>query len=304
VTGSAGPAAALAVLANPAAGRGRPGRLLPEVLARLGGAGRPVRVLEAVDAASAEQAARAAVAGGAPALVTVGGDGTVHIGLQAVAGSGVPFGIVPAGTGNDFAAAVGAPSDPLAAADAVAAALCAGRVRPFDLARLDAADGRRRWFGAVLGAGFDTLVNERANVMRLPRGPRRYDLAILLELARLRPRRYTITLDGVAQTVDAVLVAVANTASYGGGMRICPDADPTDGLLDVTIAGRVGRLTLLALRPKVYEGSHVTHPLVSTYRARTVELAADGITAYADGERAFPLPVSVTCVPGALSLLA
>jgi diacylglycerol kinase (ATP) len=297
-------AAPLAVLANPAAGRGRPGRLLPDVLARLRAAGLPVRVLEAVDAASAEEAAQAAVAGGAAALVTVGGDGTVHIGLQAVAGSGVPFGIVPAGTGNDFAAAVGVPADPLAAADVVAAALGAGRTRAVDLARLHAADGRCRWFGAVLGAGFDTLVNERANRMRHPRGPRRYDLAIVLELARLRPRRYTITLDGVPQTVDAVLVAVANTASYGGGMRICPDADPTDGLLDVTIGGRVGRLTLLKIKPRVYEGSHVTHPLVSTFRARTVGLAADGITAYADGERAFPLPVSVTCVPGALALLA
>jgi diacylglycerol kinase (ATP) len=296
--------APLAVLANAAAGRGRPGRLLPGILSRLGSAGHPVRVLEAVDAASAEEAARAAVAGGATALVTVGGDGTVHIGLQAVAGSGVPFGIVPAGTGNDFAAAVGVPADPLTAAGAIAAALGTGRTRAVDLARLRAADGRCRWFGAVLGAGFDTLVNERANVMRFPRGPRRYDLAILLELARLRPRRYTLTLDGVPQAVDAVLVAVANTASYGGGMRICPDADPTDGLLDVTIGGRVGRLALLTIKPRVYEGSHVTHPLVSTYRARPVDLAADGITAYADGERAFPLPVSVTCVPGALALLA
>jgi len=296
--------APLAVLANPAAGRGRPGRLLPDVLARLGAAGCPVRVLDAVDAASAEEAARMAVTDGAAALVTVGGDGTVHIGLQAVAGSGVPFGIVPAGTGNDFAAAVGVPTDPLAAADAVAAALRAGRTRALDLGRLAASDGRQRWFGAALGAGFDTLVNERANRMRFPRGPRRYDLAILFELARLRPRRYTITLDGQPRTVDAVLVAVANTASYGGGMRICPDADPTDGLLDVTIAGRVGRLTLLKIKPRVYEGSHVTHPLVSTFRAKVVDLAAEGITGYVDGERAFPLPVSVTCVPGALALLA
>jgi diacylglycerol kinase (ATP) len=220
--------------------------------------------------------------------------------LQVVAGTGVPLGIVPAGTGNDFARAVGVPDDPLAAADAIAHA--AG-TRPVDLARMTDADGRTRWFGAVLGAGFDAVVNERANAMRFPRGPRRYDLAVLAELARLRPRRYTLTLDGVSQTIDAVLVAVGNTESYGGGMRICPAADPTDGLLDVVVAGRMGRLTLMKIKPRVYRGSHVDHPLVSCFQARTVTLAAAGITAYADGERAFPLPVTVTCVPGALSLL-
>jgi diacylglycerol kinase (ATP) len=294
----------LAVLANPAAGRGRIGRLLPDLLARLAGAGAQVRVLEASDAARAEEACRAAVASGAGALVAVGGDGTVHTALQAVAGTSVPLGIVAAGTGNDFAAAVDVPLDPVAAADAVAAAFAAGRTRLVDLAHMRGADGRTRWYGAVLAAGFDAIVNERANAMRFPRGPRRYDLAILGELARLRPRRYTLRLDGVEHTVDAVLVAVGNTASYGGGMRICPAADPTDGLLDVVVAGAAGRLTLLRIKPRVYRGTHVDHPLVSVFRARTVELEGEGIIGYADGERTFPLPVTVTCVPGALTLLA
>jgi diacylglycerol kinase (ATP) len=291
----------LGVLANPAAGRGL-GRLLPGVLARLGNAGRPVRVLEADGAAQAERACHEAVADGVAALVAVGGDGTIHTALQAVAGTGVPLGIVPAGTGNDFATAVGIPLDPTAAADAVATAVASGLARPVDLARMTTADGRGRWFGAVLGAGFDAVVNERANAMRFPRGPRRYDLAVLAELARLRPRRYTLRLDGQEHTLDAVLVAVGNTASYGGGMRICPDADPTDGLLDVVVAGAIGRLTLMRIKPQVYRGSHVGHPLVSAFRARTVDIDAEGITCYADGERAFALPVTVTCVPGALTL--
>jgi diacylglycerol kinase (ATP) len=294
----------LAVLANPAAGRGRLGRLLPDVLARLGGAGAQVRLLEAPDADRAEDACRAAVAGRAAALVAVGGDGTVHTALQAVAGTSVPLGIVPAGTGNDFAAEVGLPVDPLAAAEAVATALAAGRTRALDLANMRSEDGQTRWFGAVLGAGFDAIVNERANAMRFPRGPRRYDLAILAELARLRPRRYTLRLDGVEHTVDAVLVAVGNTASYGGGMRICPAADPGDGLLDVVVAGAAGRLTLMRIKPQVYRGTHVEHPMVTSFRARTVELDCEGIIGYADGERAFPLPVTITCVPGALTLLA
>ncbi|SBT41933.1 diacylglycerol kinase [Micromonospora auratinigra] len=297
------PPGPVAVLANPTAGRGRHRGLLPRLLDRLAHAARPVRLLEATGPAEAEAACRAAVADGAGALVAVGGDGTVHRALQAVAGTAVPFGPVPAGTGNDFAVETGFPADPLAAVAVIVDALRAGRTRSVDLARLTAADGTERWYGAVLAAGFDAIVNERANRMRWPRGPRRYDLAILVELARLRPRRYRLSLDGEPQEVDAVLVAVGNAASYGGGMRICPDADPTDGLLDVVVGGRFDRRTLLRVKPRIYRGTHVTHPLVRTYRARTVELSAEGITTYVDGERAFDLPVRVSAVPAAVRLL-
>ncbi|MFF5073251.1 diacylglycerol kinase family protein [Micromonospora olivasterospora] len=293
----------VAVLANPTAGRGRHRGLLPRLLDRLAESGRPVRLLEAGTAAEAEVVCHQAVADGIAALVTVGGDGTVHRGLQAVAGTAVRFGPVPAGTGNDFAADTGFPADPLAAVEVIAAALRDGRSRPVDLARLTGPDGATRWYGAVLAAGFDAIVNERANRMRFPRGPRRYDLAILVELARLRPRRYALRLDGRPLDVDAALVAVGNTASYGGGMRVCPDADPTDGLLDVVIGGRFDRRTLIRVKPRIYQGAHVRHPLVSTHRARTVELSAEGITTYADGERALALPVTVTAVPGAVRLL-
>ncbi|MDG4797458.1 diacylglycerol kinase [Micromonospora sp. WMMD1082] len=293
----------VAVLANPTAGRGRHRGLLPDLLDRLSAAGRPVRLLRAGSATEAESACRAAVADGAVALVAVGGDGTVHRAVQAVAGTPVPFGPVPAGTGNDFAVETGYPADPRAAMDVIAAALREGRRRPVDLARMTGTDGTVRWYGAVLAAGFDAIVNERANRMRWPRGPRRYDLAILLELARLRPRRYTLTLDGERIEVDAVLVAVGNGASYGGGMRICPDADPTDGLLDVLVGGRFDRRTLIRVKPRIYAGTHVAHPLVHTYRARTVTLSATGITTYADGERSLRLPVTITATPQALHLL-
>ncbi|GAB3936672.1 hypothetical protein GCM10027614_13560 [Micromonospora vulcania] len=185
----------------------------------------------------------------------------------------------------------------------IADALRAGRTHPVDLARMTGTDGTERWYGAVLAAGFDAICNERANRMRWPRGPRRYDLAILVELARLRPRRYTLRLDGVPHELDAVLVAVGNCPTYGGGMRICPDADPTDGLLDVVVAGRVNRRTLIRVKPRIYQGTHISHPLVSSYRARTVELTAEGITTYADGERSLDLPVTISAVPGALRLL-
>lgn len=297
------PAGTVAVLANPTAGRGRHRNLVPAVLERLRAGGRPVRLLRAETAGQAQAACHAAVADGAAALVTVGGDGTVHLALQAVAGTSVPFGPVPAGTGNDFAAQTGFPADPLAAVELIAAALAAGRSHPVDLARITTPDGGERWYGAVLAAGFDAIVNERANRMRWPRGPRRYDVAIMIELARLRARRYTMRLDGQAYELDAVLLAVGNCASYGGGMRICPEADPADGLLDVVLAGPVSRTTLVRIKPRVYQGTHVSHPAVRSYRARTVELAAEGIIGYADGERIGPLPMTITAVPGAVRLL-
>lgn len=293
----------VAVLGNPTAGRGRHRDLLPAVVARLAAGGRAVRALDARTRQEAAGAVTAAVADGAGAVVAVGGDGTVHLALQAVAGRGVPLGVVPAGTGNDFATALGLPGEPFAATDLVARALAAGRTRAVDLALLTGAAGERLWYGAVLAAGFDAIVNERANRMRFPRGPRRYDVAIVAELLRLRARRYTLTLDGVPHEVDAVLVAVGNTASYGGGMRIVPAADPADGLLDVVVGGRLSAAQVVRLKPRLYAGTHVSHPLVTEYRASTVELAGADVVGYADGERACPLPVAITAVPGALTLL-
>ncbi|WP_432825402.1 diacylglycerol kinase [Dactylosporangium sp. CA-092794] len=299
----------IALLANPTAGKGRRAGLLPAVVERLREGGAAVTVLpgtldgarRAVD--EARDAARRAVDEGCDALVAMGGDGTVHLGLQAVAGTGVPFGIVPAGTGNDFAVRLGLPASPVAAAGVAADALRDGGRRAIDLARAVGADGTAVWFGAVLAAGFDAFVNERANRMRWPRGAQRYNRAIVEELLTLRPRRYTMCLDGVKSEFDSVLVAVGNTESYGGGFRIAPGADPTDGLLDVVVAEPLGRLTLMRLRPRVLKGTHVHDRRVTVHRARTVELDSAGVTAYADGERISPLPVAITCVPGALTLL-
>ncbi|KUL27953.1 diacylglycerol/lipid kinase family protein [Actinoplanes awajinensis] len=293
----------IAVLANPRAGRGRHRGVLPGVVQALGAAGHPVRLLEADSGTAAEQACHRAVDGGAVALVAVGGDGTVHRVLQAVAGRAVGFGVVPGGTGNDFASAVGVPHDPLQSAEGIAAALVADRDHRIDAVRTADAAGRERWFCAVLAAGFDALVNDRANRMVWPRGPRRYDLAILLELARLRARTYTLEVDGEVRTVRAEIVAVGNAASYGGGMRILPDADPADGLLDVIWASPLGRTGLTRLKPRLRGGTHVTDPRVHLLRGRHVRVVADGIIGYADGERLGPLPLDMKVVPGAIRLL-
>src|SRR5262245_29259474 len=192
IAGHGAVAGAVAVLVNPTAGRGRHRDLVQQVLSALRTSGRDIRTLEAANVAEADAACRSAMADRAGALVAVGGDGTVHVAVQAVAGTSVPFGIVPAGTGNDFATELGVPAQPVAAARAGAGALRTGRPRPVDLAQMNGPDGYQRWFAAVLGAGFDAIVNERANAMRWPKGPRRYDLAIFAELLRLRPRHYRI----------------------------------------------------------------------------------------------------------------
>jgi diacylglycerol kinase (ATP) len=293
----------LAVLLNPTAGRGRHRGVLDAVLDRLRTSGAALELITPERAEAVPKACRTALDAGAGALVAVGGDGTVHLGLQAVAGTDVPFGIVPAGTGNDIATNLGLPKTPVAAAEAVAQAVRTGGRRTVDLGRAETADGTVRWFAGVLGAGFDALVNERANRMRYPKGPRRYDVAIVQEMLTLRPRPYALGFDDRTEARNAVLVAVANTGAYGGGYRICPDADAGDGLLDVVVGGEFTRAGLLRILPRVRQGTHLGHPLVTSYRAARVTVDAPGIVAYADGERIGPLPLTATAVRDALTLL-
>ncbi|CAA9228767.1 MAG: Diacylglycerol kinase-related protein [uncultured Blastococcus sp.] len=288
----------VAVLVSPLAGRGRGAQLAVEVLAAFRDAGFTPRLLDATSGAAAERQARDAVAAGTRAVVAVGGDGTVHAALQAVAGTTTPLALVPAGTGNDLVRALGGPLDPVAAARAAAADLEAGINRTMDAGR-----SGDRWWATVLCCGFDSAVSDRANRMRWPRGRRRYDVAVLAELARLRPRELTLVLDGESQTLPITMVAVGNTAWYGGGMKICPGADPTDGLFDVTVVGASTRLELMRTKPRLTEGTHVGHPSVSVFRASRVELSCPGVTTYADGEPVAPLPAVAECVPGALTVI-
>ncbi|MDW6063952.1 diacylglycerol kinase [Streptomyces sp. FXJ1.4098] len=296
----------ITLLVNPTAGRGRGALAARPAVQTLRGCGFTVRTVVGADAAEALRRARDAVAGGTGALVAVGGDGMVSLALQAVAGTGTPLGVIAVGGGNDFARATGLPiQDPGAAARLIAASLKGDGGREVDLGRVDNL-GRVGdvWFGTVLASGFDSRVNERGNRMRRPRGRLRYDLAMLAELAALKPVRYRMSLDGGPQReVEATLIAVGNGTSYGGGMRICARAVLDDGLFDITVVGPCSRTTLLTVFPRVYRGTHLGHRVVTTHRAASVSLAAEGLTAYADGERLGPLPLTATAVPGAVRLL-
>jgi diacylglycerol kinase (ATP) len=295
----------ITLLVNPTAGRGRGAQAAEPAADTMRRYGFSVRTLVGVDAPDALRRARKAVTDGTGALIAVGGDGMANLALQAVAGTGTPLGVIAVGTGNDFARATGLPvRDPVAASRLFADALKDGHTRSVDLGRVTCADGTERWFGCVLASGFDSRVNDRANRMRWPTGPRRYDLAILAELAALRAVPYRITLDdGTPWEVAATLVAVGNGPSYGGGMRICAGATLDDGLLDVTVVGECSRTTLLRVFPRVYKGTHLSHPSVTVHRVRSITLAAEDVTGYADGEPAGPLPLTAQSVPEAARLL-
>ncbi|MFE9094673.1 diacylglycerol kinase [Streptomyces sp. NPDC007264] len=291
----------LTLFVNPTAGRGRGARAAQPAASALRAAGFSVRTILGDSPEDALTRARGAVRDGTGALIAVGGDGMANLALQAVAGTRTPLGLVAVGTGNDFARALGLPvRDPAAAGRLIADALTGDRLREIDLGRVG-----DRWFGTVLASGFDSRVNDRGNRMAWPTGRLKYDLAMLAELAAFRPFPYRITLDGgEVREVEATLVAVGNGSSYGGGMRICPGADPADGLFDITVVGDCGRATLLTVFPRVYRGTHIEHPKVTVHRAARVDLAADGITGYADGEPLGPLPLTARCIPRAVRVAA
>jgi diacylglycerol kinase (ATP) len=292
----ASPSPEIAFLTNPSAGRGKGRRARDIAVPRLRAAGLVVRSIEGRDAHEALDLARQSVADGIAGLVVCGGDGLVHLGAQAVAETGVPLGIVPAGTGNDVARYLDLPrTDPAAAADVV----IAGGRRTLDLARTG-----DTYFVTVLAAGFDAVVNERANAMTWPRGQMRYNLATIAELRTFSPLSYTLDLDGQAHEVEAMLVAVGNGPSFGGGLRITEGALLDDGLLDVVVIRPMSKLGLVRAYPKLFKGTHVTLPEYEHHRVKQVTVSTPGIIAYADGERLGPLPVTVEAVSGALEVFA
>jgi len=228
--------------------------------------------------------------GNCEGVVCVGGDGLAHLVLQVVVPRSIAFAVIPAGTGNDIARALGwSLEDSTKYLDHITT----NQASAIDLGNVDS-----EWFAAILSTGFDSVVNEKANAMVWPRGQQRYNLAIALELPRFTPIEYQITTDTRTFTTEAMLIAIANGRSYGGGMLVCPHAKLHDGLFDVMILRPVSKIEFLKVFPRVFSGSHITHPAVEIFRTKKITLAADAI-AYADGERIGPAPVSAECIAGA-----
>lgn len=296
----------IGVVINPTAGAGRAASAGTHTLSALRDRGHDVVDLSTDDAASAERGAREAVRGGAlDALVVVGGDGMVHLGVNACAGTGVPLGIVAAGSGNDTARALGLARHDVAASveDMVRAWSCP---RLVDAAHVTPAD---RWFVGVLSAGLDAAVSARAQADTRRSGTWRYVRAVAAELARFRPYGYRVTSAERVWEEPGTLVAVANGPAIGGGVRIAPTAVLDDGWLDVVLAPAFTRARAARIFPGMYRGRHLQVAGIETYRTRDVVLEPTGAgatppRACADGEDVGPLPQRVQIHAGALAILA
>jgi diacylglycerol kinase (ATP) len=281
----------LLLLANPTSGGGKGAKLKVEVMARLKLLGKEFTDISGTSYESAlvnlRESKKQYQSG---VVIVIGGDGMVHLAIQELANSDFAMLLIPGGTGNDFARSAGLSIDkPLEALDR-------GLREPVQRVDLGRVNGR--FFAEILSTGFDSLVNERANRIHW-QSKRKYDLAMLLELPLFKPLEYQIQLDTQEFSTEAMLIAVANGASYGGGMKVCPDASLTDGFFDVMILEPVSKFEFLRVFPKVFKGTHITHPRVRIERARSVKISAPAV-AYADGERIGPLPIKAEIVPNSL----
>ena len=289
------------MVVNPASGRGRAARALPKVQQFLASIPGGAELIVSEGPEQPAKLARDAADGGAEIVAAMGGDGMVGVVGAALVGTGAALGIIPTGTGNDFAGALGyAKRKPLEGA----ALLSRPTLREIDVARVRWG-GAERLFLNVAGCGFDSEVNDAANRMRSRvQGTAKYVAAVLKTLPGFQAGRFEVDADGTHHTLPGMMIAVGNGVSYGGGMRITPNASLTDGLLDVTVIGAMRKGAFLRAFPTVFRGTHVRHPKVTTLRGARIAIEADrGFEVYADGEHVGPLPVTFEVVPKALRVV-
>ena len=289
----------IGLIINPTSGKGN-GKVHGELAKKTFiEAGMDVLDLSAESFEAARVKAEAAIkAGKLDALVVAGGDGMAHLGVNLCAGTDLPMGLIACGTGNDAARTLGLPVVDGAAGARV---IMENITRRIDLGH-GANEDRDFYFFGSLSAGFDAVVNARANKWSWPKGPSRYILAMLRELAVFKPLKYTAVVDGVKREIEAMLCAVANSRSFGGGMLIAPEASIEDGELDLFIVHPLSRPAFLKMFPKVYTGGHVTHPAVEIVRAKHLSINAGNVPTFADGEYVGSKPVTIKVAPQTLNV--
>ncbi len=280
------------LLANPASGTADEGDRAA-VSRQITAAGHRVIDVTGGSSAASHTAVERIVGEGAERLVIVGGDGLVHLAIQAVAGTQTVLGLVPQGTGNDFVRALGLLDLPLR--EQVDAALSDG-------VAVDALRTTHGWVATVATLGFAGDVTARANAMSWPRGESVYSVATVLQLPRLRQLELIFTVDGVAEATSTTMLSIGNTKYFGGGMKICPGAVPVGGYFEATTISGVGRLTFLRVFPRVFKGTHVERDEVAVRIGRSGRLEGDAVDLWGDGERLGPLPVDFEIVAGAIQV--
>ena len=263
-------------IVNPAAGRGRGAALVADLPARCERHGITADVRVTSASREAIRIARGAAESGARLVVAVGGDGTAHEVVNGLAGTDAVFGLLPFGSGNDLALALGIPDDP----DAALAVLANGRDARIDLGRFEDV-----WFANSVGVGFEAQVTIESRKIRGLRGFAIYLAAVLKALARLRCPRMELRIDGEPFDGPRLLVSVGNGPRVGGGFLLTPDARNDDGILDLCLVDAVGRLRALRILPKAISGTHTTDPRITMLRGRRIEIRSpDGFPFHADGE--------------------
>jgi diacylglycerol kinase (ATP) len=293
------PPAPVVVVANPSAGRGKAGRLIGSVGRRLHEAGIDHEVRISSSAEDLERRAREAAEEGTKVVAALGGDGSVGLAANGLLGTGAALAILPSGTADDFASSIG-----IRKLDAAVRAIADANIVPIDVVRVTAGATTRHYV-ALAGCGFDSEVNEAANAMRIKLGGTgTYVAALVKTLSRFTPAAFRIELDDEVVEGPHMLVVVGNSISYGGGMKVTPDASIVDGVLDVCLLRAMSKTAFVRAFPRVFRGTHVSHPAVRMARARRVKVEADRrVMVYADGERVGPAPAVFEVLPGALPMI-
>jgi len=293
----------LGVLVNPAANRGRGGQIGDQVFELLQRAGIPAINLTSDSALQAKEKSQLAIsAQEISGVIAVGGDGTTQLGVNICVPNQVPLGIVPAGTGNDQARELNIKlGDPAAAVENIIDSL--STPRRVDVMKVVTTD-REFWSFGSVSAGFDALCAKTANGLKWPKGPNSYIAAMLIELPKFKSIEYSITVDGEHRKFRAMLCGVANVKNFGGGMKISPASEVSDGELEVFILHEVSRPRLLKIFPTVYKGEHTRFPEVEIFKARSIRIENDSYPMSADGEIVGTAPFGVEIHPGGLQVFS
>lgn len=292
-------------IVNSAAGGGAAKRRAPKALNALRSAGFDIETHATLRPGHATAIARRAWAEGYRRFLSIGGDGTTYEvvnGLFPVEGEGRPrLGILPLGTGNSFLRDFG-----ITSADQALRAVLSRQARRIDVVRVDHADGVLHYVN-LLSVGFSARVGDLTNRRFKRLGMAGYAVAVALSVARLEPERFALRADGAAET-DAhpcTLLSFSNSRFTGGTMQMAPNADPSDGALDVIRIDPVDRGTLLRALPRLYKGTHVDLPVVSEARAREIHFEpAPPVPIMVDGEIIHAALRRLEVLPGALEVLA
>ncbi len=296
----------IALVINPTAGRGRAGRAIPAIRTCIEDHNIEATYYYTSARGEGEWLAKQAIEAGAEVVVAVGGDGTLHEVTNAVMAApkgSVALGLIPFGTGNDFARGIGLFGDLQKACDAIAT----GHVHQIDIGRIKGTGlGHGRWFLVAAGLGFVADIAKTVNEgVRFLHGAPAYIYGAAKTLRHLEAFPLTVAIDGEPiDMVSATLISVSNVETTGGGLKIAPNADPADGVLDICLVGEISRLELLKQLPHVANGTHVGHPAVRMIRAKSIEIVTETPKSlWIDGEVVGQTPASFTIHQGALPMM-